>query len=1152
MWRQRIPALFIGCILYLIVPTAVWAQATAQISGTARDASGAVLPGVQVTATQADTGISRMTVTNETGFYVLPSLPLGPYRLEATLPGFRTFAQTGIVLQVGSSAVIDVKMEVGEVAQSVEVQSDVAQVETRKVGIGTIVENTQRILDLPLNGRQPTDLISLGGAAVVQNVAPVYTINGGVQISVAGGTSFSVQYSLDGASHLDTWFGQNMPLPFPDALQEFRLSTSTQDASEGGRTAAAVSAVTKSGTNSFHGDAFEFFRNGKLNGRDFFAAANDHLKRNQFGGVLGGPIKKDKLFFFAGYQGTAIRQTPSNSVSYVPTAAMLRGDFSAYIANRCPEAARISSTVLSPSNQLTRPINPSAAALGALLPKPLNECGLTLIGNPLSTNQLQAPARIDYQLTDKQTLFGRYLISRNVTIPPYEIKPENLLTTRGTGNDDTAQSLALGHTYVISPALVNSFRLFANRMGVTNQYKPFLNPGPAAPQVSGLPSLGIQRFTNCPGPGHACLPGMVSLVVSGDFMVGNPASINMVFLHFTNFGLNEDVNWVRGRHQISFGGHLMHLVEVEDGDAWIPGVFTFGTLSVAAGGTGSPMADFLTGTVGNLHQVSWNPNNNTQSFLNLYGSDVWKVNSRLTLSYGLRWNPYMPLQWMGGTAENFSLSNFYADIRSTAVPSAPPGFTFPGDPGFEGRSGIRPIWNQFEPRIGLAFDPFGDGKTAIRANGGIAHDVLQAFPFQNSPGVAPFVKGLSLDGPLNFSDPYSNVPGGNPFPYVYTKGTPFPTFPPYQGFYPYQPDLPNTQQQSWGLSVQRQVTPSVFASASYIGTHLIHLWDALELNPALYIPGTCAAGQYGLTAPGLCSQLSNVNQRRLLGLTNPQGAGTILGSMDSFDTSGTQSYHGLLMTATYRKGNTSLSGNYTWSHCIGMPIIGTTNIGSTYEHAPYQNNGPQNRYLDYGDCSTSAVDVRHVTNTTLVTSSPAFSRPWKNGILGGWHFGTIFTIRSGVPLTPNVGFDAALNGFFASSGSYNYVQRPNQVLSDVYATNKGGPCPTSPCVTWLNRAAFANPSPGTYGNMKFGTIRGPKFWEWDQSIYKDFTISEGQKLQVRAEAFNVTNSVRFAPPNMVLTNGLFGNITAAYSTTGSATLTGSGGRIVQLALKYVF
>jgi len=263
---------------------------------------------------------------------------------------------------------------------------------------------------------------------------------------------------------------------------------------------------------------------------------------------------------------------------------MLQGDFSAYIANRCPEAARISPTVLSPANQLTRPINPSAAALTALLPKPLNACGLVLTGNPLRENQLQAPARFDYQLTDKQALFARYLISRNEAVPPYAIQPQNLLTTTGTGNDDTAQSLAFGHTYVISPAVVNSFRVFANRMGVTNQYKPFLNPGPAAPQVAGLPSLGIQRFTNCPGPGHACLPGMVSLVVPGDFSVGSPASVNMVFLHFTNFGLNEDVNWVRGRHQISFGGHLMHLVQVEDGDAWIPGVFTFGTLSVAAGG----------------------------------------------------------------------------------------------------------------------------------------------------------------------------------------------------------------------------------------------------------------------------------------------------------------------------------------------------------------------------------------------------------------------------------------------------------------------------------------------------------------------------------------------------------------------------------------
>jgi hypothetical protein len=1129
----------------------VWGQATAQIHGTILDASGAAVPGAAVKVTQTNTGLSRTATSEPDGGYVLAGLPLGPYRLEVTKEGFSTAVQSGVVLEVGSDPALTISLKVGAVSETVSVAAEATQVETRSLGVGTVVENTQRILDLPLNGRQPTDLIALGGAAVVQNVSPTYTINGGVQISVAGGTAFSVQYYLDGASHLDTWFGQNLPLPFPDALQEFRLTTSTQDASSGGRSGAAVNAVTKSGTNTFHGDAFEFFRNGNLNGRDFFAASNDRLKRNQFGGVFGGPIKKDKLFFFAGYQGTVIRQTPSATVAIVPTPAMRAGDFSAYLANNCSEASRISPTVLNSNRQLTRPLNASALALTALLPIPTNACGQVLTGNPLSTNWLQAPLRVDYQLNGSQNLFVRYLISRNETASPYELQPQNLLTTSGTGNDDTAQSLAIGHTYVISPTMVNSFRAFGNRIGVVNQYKPFLNPGPQAPQIAGVPSLGIRNFTNCPGPVY-CLPGMVSLAVSGDFTVGSPASVNMVFLHTTNFGFNEDLNLVRGSHQMSFGAFFMHLVEVEEGDAWIPGVFTFGGLSVAAGGSGSPLVDFLTGTVGNLHQVSLNPNNNTQSFFNLYAGDTWKINSRLTANYGLRWNPYFPLQWMGGTAENFSLTQFYANARSKVLPSAPAGFTFPGDPGFEGRSGIKPIWKLFEPRVGLAFDPVGDGKTVIRVSGGISHDFLQAFPFQNSPGVAPFVVGLSLNGPLNFSDPYSNVPGGNPFPYVYNKGAPFPTFPPYQGFYPYQPELPNTVQQSWSLAVQRQFTPTLFASATYIGTHLIHLWDGLELSPAIYVPGTCKAGEYGLTAPGLCSTLANVNQRRLLQLKNPGGAGTVMGSMDSFDTSGTQSYNGLLLSATYRKGNTSVSGNYTWSHCNGMPIIGTTNIGSTYEHAPYQNNGPQNRYLDYGDCYTSAVDIRQTANITLVTGTPRFAGNWERRLLSGWHFGTIYTIRTGVPLTPSAGSDVALNGMFASSGSYNYVQRPNQVLGDVYATSPGQSCTTAPCISWLNKAAFKNPDPGTYGNMAFGTVRGPKLWEWDQSVYRDFRIMEGHTLQVRAEAFNVTNSVRFAPPNVNFANGLFGNITTDYSTTGSAILTGSGGRVIQFALKYVF
>src|SRR5437667_11079306 len=326
--------------LVCVISTVAWAQATAQMSGTVRDQSGAVLPGVEIKATQTDTGRARTTVTNETGSYVLPSLPLGPYRFEAALPGFRTFVQTGILLLVNSSPVINPTLEVGQVTEQVEVQANATQVESRSSGVALVFE-TQRILDLPLNGRQVTDLITASGLAVRTGTSPGYNMRTGVSISVAGGMTFGVQYSLDGAPHLDTLDGTGMPLPFPDALQEFRLATSTQDASNGMHSGAAVNAVTKAGTNAFHGDLFEFVRNNAFNARDAFAVKNDGLKRHQFGGVIGGPIKKDKIFFFTGYQGTTIRQTPINNTVFVPTPQMLAGDFTTFASPACQNGRQI-------------------------------------------------------------------------------------------------------------------------------------------------------------------------------------------------------------------------------------------------------------------------------------------------------------------------------------------------------------------------------------------------------------------------------------------------------------------------------------------------------------------------------------------------------------------------------------------------------------------------------------------------------------------------------------------------------------------------------------------------------------------------------------------------------------------------------------------
>ncbi len=323
--KRAVICILNGLVISVFACVEMWAQATAQISGVAKDQSGALLPGVEVSATQTETGISRTAVTNETGFYLLSNLALGPYRLQASLPGFRSVAQTGIVLQVNSSPSINLSLEVGPVSEQIEVQANAALVETRNVGVGQVIEN-QRILELPLNGRNVNDLITLAGAAVQTATVVGRQSAGNVPlISVGGGMSFGAEYRLDGASHENWIVGTSMPMPFPDALQEFKVETSGLSAQNS--QLAAVGAVTKSGTNELHGNLFEFVRNDLFNARNYFAAKNSTLKRNQFGGTLGGAIVKNKLFFFGGYQGTTVRQDPADRQAFVPTPAMLAGDW---------------------------------------------------------------------------------------------------------------------------------------------------------------------------------------------------------------------------------------------------------------------------------------------------------------------------------------------------------------------------------------------------------------------------------------------------------------------------------------------------------------------------------------------------------------------------------------------------------------------------------------------------------------------------------------------------------------------------------------------------------------------------------------------------------------------------------------------------------
>jgi carboxypeptidase family protein len=1095
---KHIISLFIGLLAFGLSCGIAFAQGTAQISGTVKDQSGAVLPGVEITATQTDTGIARTTVSNETGSYVLPSLPLGPYRVEASLPGFRTFIQTGIVLQVNSSPVVNPTLEVGQVTEQVEVQANATQVETRSAGVGQVIE-TQRILDLPLNGRNVTDLVTLSGAAVQTALSRGFGMRTGVLISVAGGTTNGVQYSLDGAPHLNMLDGSGMPLPFPDALQEFRLSTSTQDASSGMHSGGAVNAVTKSGTNAFHGDAFEFVRNNAFNARDFFAVKNDGLKRHQFGGTVGGPISKDKLFFFAGYQGTTIRQAPISAITFVPTPEMLAGDFRTFASPACNAGRQISLRAPFVNNTINpAQLSPAAVKIAARLPKTSDPCGKYLNGSVNHENDLQIPARVDYQMSDKQTLFARYMLTRiNIAIP-YNFAPDNVLTG-DVGSNDQANSLTIGSTYLISPNVVNSFRAFGNRIRA-------LKPGA---QLFGAQDVGINAYTY--------VPTYLAVPVSGGFSLGAGKNSANSFAYTTSFGVNDDVSIVRGAHQFTMGGHFMYSIEWSVAQAW-----SIGSYTVNGQVTGLGMADFFVGQVSQFRQANPNPLNLTQNFFGAYGQDTWKVTPKVTLTYGLRWEPFFPMSFPQGDLYNFSLARFSANQKSTVVPTAPAGFTYPGDPGFHGKAGIQTNWGNLDPRVGIAWDPSGDGKMAVRAGGGIAHDFIEQDLHLNTSSVSPFRLTVITNG-INLDNPWAGYPGGNPFPYVYNAKNP--TFTPYGSYLPVPPDMKTTTQYSWNLGIQRQMTSSWFLSGTYVGTHLTHIWNALELNPALFLGiGPCTLNTAtGPVSYPVCSTASNVNQRRLLNLANPQAN---LGYLTQYDDGGTSGYNGLLLDTRIRAGqNLNLNVNYTWSHCIGLSTITLLNPGANYLHQAYQNNSTSNRNLDVGNCTQ---DRRQILNTTLVAKMPKFANPTANTIASGWSLSTIYQARSGAPLTIGSGSDVALNGFSA--------QRPNQVLANPYGDR-------SALSGYFNVAAFAQTLPGTYGNVGVGTVVGPGFWEWDEAISRQFRIREGQLLEFRAEAFNVTNSLRRGNPGTTLSNAnTFGVIQSSVG----------GPRILQFALKYVF
>jgi len=400
---------------FLLTLGAVWAQ-TSQINGVIKDSTGLTVPGATIKVTQTATGAVRTTTSGSDGGYVLPNLPIGPYLLEVTKEGFSKYAQTGIVLQVDTNPTVDVSMKVGAVSEQVTVEANAVQVESRTTSIGTVVTN-QQVAEMPLNGRDAHELIFLAGMANYPGAGSMNSIRNypTVVVSVAGGNGDGVSYLLDGTIWQDPYNSLSLPLPFPDALQEFKVETSAAPAQYGFHATATVNAVTKSGTNEFHGDLFEFIRNGDLNARDFFAAKRDTLKRNQFGCVIGGPVKKDKLFFFGAYQRTSLRSDGVQNTAFIPTPAALTGDFTALASAGCNNgsAKTLSASLGFVGNKIAPTLlNPVAVNIAKTFPVSADPCGRVLYGLVANQDENLYVSKVDYQLSSKHATFGRFMLGK--------------------------------------------------------------------------------------------------------------------------------------------------------------------------------------------------------------------------------------------------------------------------------------------------------------------------------------------------------------------------------------------------------------------------------------------------------------------------------------------------------------------------------------------------------------------------------------------------------------------------------------------------------------------------------------------------------------------------------------------------------------------
>lgn len=1067
---------------------------TGTITGLVSDPSGAVVPNAKISVVNVGTNATYTTSTNIAGNFILRTLPVGTYKLTAAVPGFKRYEVTNVLTQVDEITHLDIAMTVGAVSESVEVSAPVVNVNTEDASLRTVVDQ-RRVEDLPLNGRDPVQLMRLVAGVALYNGSGLTsgtTYPGVVSVSVNGNRGNSTNYILDGGQNNDHYTNAPNPMPNPDALQEFSVQTNNFSAEFGRNSGGIVNALTKSGTNDLHGAAFWYLRNNALNAANFFAPAkpgslnqkqDDGLKRNQAGVTLGGPVfipkvynGKDKTFFFFSFQGTRLKQRPTSTAVNVLTAQEREGDFSAY-----PTALKDPLGGVFPNNQIpkSRFFPGNKYLIDNNLPTPTS-------GRSINTTNLadyddnQYLAKVDHQFGSKLRLSGHAFWSR--AHAPGNLTPTNYLEE--TDIRDWSNTSYVGNAYwIIAPNILNQTTIGYNKTdGPASHIYPTKNWN----------DLGVPITLDQYNQFYIQFQSINSM---------NTGDTNNFIRDETQFG--NTTRWTKGRHNITFGGEYHHARGDVVNNYRAQGRFYF---TKTAGYTGYDVADFLIGRWAEFIQGAGEFKNTRFHIINAFFNDSFKVNKRLTLDLGVRWEPFLPNTDLFGKVVSWG----GLSAHSTRFVNAPAGVLYAGDPGIPA-GGCATTWTNFGPRVGLAWDVTGDGKTALRAGYGIFYDRINTLQTNSAADEAPF--GTVVDifgGPTDsMANPYLNVAGGNPFPKigfaaigteVLNPGKNGAFVLPMAAFV-YGPNLRNPYVNSWNMTLERQLGGSWLARLSYAGSKGTALTSGRDFNAPL---------------PNATATTSTTNQRRPYYSYG-------LGQVVMMEPAGNSIYNSLQITAEKRfsKGFTILA-NYTFAKTID------NNVGSANKGNGTNVTDPYNQHYDRGP---SDYDLKHVFNFSGVWALPIKpANRLANFFVGGWNMTSIVAWRSGFPFTVVSGQDNARTG----QGS----QRADLTGVSPYLSNDGH---GAIAAQYLNKAAFAVNALGTYGVLGRNTFRGPGSFNLDYGLHKDFPVREAMKFQFRFETFNLFNNVSLANPNITVTSGNFMRITSA-----------SDPRILQFALRFEF